>query len=98
MHSLVDLRAQPRHLALADATHAHSLNQFIDRTGRDALDVGLLDHGGESLLRGPSGLQKPRKIAAFAQLRDLKVNAPGARLPEPLPVTIAAVGPIRAPL
>ena len=46
----VDLFAQPRYLALGDAAHPHRLDQFVDRAGRDALDVGFLDHCGERLL------------------------------------------------
>jgi hypothetical protein len=30
VHTLVDLRAQPRHLALGDASHAHRLDQVVD--------------------------------------------------------------------
>ena len=41
---IVDLAAQPGDLALGDARHPHRLNQIVDRAGRHALDVGLLDH------------------------------------------------------
>ena len=65
LHPLVDLLAQPADLALGDAAHAHGLDQIVDRAGRDALDVGLLDHRGERLLghagaaRGSPGSRSP---------------------------------------
>ena len=43
-------------------------------------------------------LQKPRKIAAFAQLRDYQLHRPGARFTEPLSAAVAAVQPIGTPL
>src|SRR5438874_10401190 len=46
----VDLAAQPRYLALGDAGHAHRTDQLVDRAGRHALDIGLLDHRGQRLL------------------------------------------------
>ena len=66
----VDFAAETRDLALADAVHPHCLDQIVDRTGRYALDVGLLDHRGQCLLGHPSRLQKAREVAAFAQLGD----------------------------
>ena len=36
---LIDLGAPLRDLALADAAHAHGLDQLVDRAGRDTLDV-----------------------------------------------------------
>src|SRR6185503_439593 len=39
-YPLVDLFAQPADLALGDPTHAHGLDQIVDRASRDALDVG----------------------------------------------------------
>jgi hypothetical protein len=45
-------------LALGDAAGAHGLHQVVHRAGRDAVDVGLLDHRGESLLGGAPGSRK----------------------------------------
>ena len=45
-----DLAAQPADLALGDAGHAHRTDQLVDRAGRHALDIGLLDHRGQRLL------------------------------------------------
>jgi hypothetical protein len=61
LHPLVDLLAQPADLALGDAAHAHRLDQVVDRAGRDALDVGLLDHRGQRLLGHPPRLQEAGK-------------------------------------
>jgi hypothetical protein len=60
LHPLVDLLAQPAHLALRDARHAERLDQIVDGTGGHTLDVGLLDHGGERLLRHAPRLQERR--------------------------------------
>jgi hypothetical protein len=49
-HALVELAAQPRHLALGHAAHAERLDQLVHRAGRDALHVGFLDDGGQRLL------------------------------------------------
>jgi hypothetical protein len=68
--ALVDLLTQPRHLAFGDAAHAHGLHEIVDRAGRNALDIGLLDHGGERLLGHPARLQKAGEIRALAQFRD----------------------------
>ena len=70
VHTLIDLAAQAGDLAFADAFHAERLDQVIDGAGRDALDVGFLDHCRQRLLGHAAGLQKAWKIAAVAQLGD----------------------------
>ena len=52
----VDVLAEARDLTLRDAVHPHRLHQVVDRAGRDALDIGLLDDRGERLLGRPAGL------------------------------------------
>ncbi len=79
---LVDLPAQPAHLALGDAGHAHGLDQIIDRAGRDALDVGLLDHCRKRLLGHAPGLEEAREVAAVAQLGDAQLDRAGSGLPQ----------------
>src|SRR5690606_34363638 len=98
VHALVDLPAQARDLALGDPAHAHGLDQLVHRAGRDALDVGFLDDGGEGLLARAARFEEPGEVAALAQLRDLQLDRAGARLPQPLPIAVAAVGPIGAAL
>jgi hypothetical protein len=95
---LVDLLAQPADLALGDTVQSHRLNQFIDRSGRHALDVGLLNHRRDGLLRHPARFKKPREIAAFAQLRDAQFDRSGAGLPVAVAVAIALRLPLRRPL
>ena len=90
----VDLPAQPADLALGDAAHAHRLDQIVDRAGRDALDVGLLDHRGERLLGHPARLEKAREVAALAQLRDAQLDRAGAGLPVAVAIAVALVEPI----
>jgi hypothetical protein len=93
---LVDLLAQPRHLAPGDPAHAHGLDQLVDRAGRDALDVGFLDHRRQRLLRHPPRLQEPWKVTAAAQLRDAQLDGPSPRLPVPLAVAVALRQPLGA--
>ena len=50
LHLAVDLLAQATDLALRDARHAHRLDKVVDETRRDALDISLLNDGGERLL------------------------------------------------
>src|SRR3984957_3536381 len=63
-HSLVDLAAQARDLALGDALHSHRPHQVVDRAGRDALAVGFLDHGGQRLLGQATRFEEDREVAA----------------------------------
>ena len=95
---VVDLPAQPGDLALGDAGHAHGLHQVVDRAGRHALDVGLLDHRRQRLLRHPPRLQEAGEVAPLPQLRDLQRDRAGPGLPAPLAVAVAVGEPIRRPL
>ena len=78
---IVDLAAQPGDLALGDARHPHRLNQIVDRAGRHALDVGLLDHRSKRLLGHPPRLQEAGEVAPLPQLRDLQLDRAGPGLP-----------------
>ena len=98
LHLLVDLLAQPDDLALGDAAHAHRLDQVVDRAGRDALDVGLLDHRGQRLLGHPARLEEAREVAALAQLRDAQLDRAGPGLPVAVAVAVALVEPLGARL
>ena len=72
--ALVDLLAQARDLALRDAGPAHRLDQVIDRAGRDAVHVRLLDDRRQRLLGRAARLQERGEVGAFAQLRDGEVD------------------------
>ena len=87
-----------RDLALADPLHAHGADQVVHRAGRDALDVGLLDHRRQRLLGGPAGLQEGREVGAAPQLRDPQLDRAGPGLPVALAVAVALVGPVGAAL
>ena len=92
--ALVDLGAQPADLALRDPGHPDCLDQLVDRTGRDALDIYPLDDGGEGLLGRSARLEERREVAGGAQLRDLDVDRAGAALSEAFPVAVAAALPL----
>ena len=96
LHLAVDLLAQPADLALGDAAHPHRLDQLVDRAGRDALDVGFLDHRGERLLGHPPRLQEAREVAALAQLGDAQLDRAGAGLPVAVAVAVALGQPLGA--
>src|SRR5690606_23045083 len=70
VHPLVDLGNQSADLALRYPAGAHGLDQIVDRTGRDAVDVSLLDHRRQGLLRRAARLQEAREVAALPELRD----------------------------
>ena len=55
---LVQAAAQPGDLVLAQVVQAHLLHQPVDLAGRDAVDVGLLDHRDQGLLGPPARLQE----------------------------------------
>ena len=97
-HTLVDLLAQPAHLALGDAAHAHmALTEVIDRSGRDALDVGLLDHCGERLLGHPAAARGNRGSSCPCVAWECAAPAvPASRLPVAVAIAVAAapVGPV----
>ena len=95
--ALVDLAAQARHLAFRDARHAHGLDQIIDRAGRDALNIGLLDHRGQRLLDGPARFQERREVAALAQLRHLEIDSADPGLQRSVAVAVPAVDPLGRP-
>ena len=94
----VDLLAQPADLALRDAAHPHRLDQIVDRAGRDAVDVGLLDDRRQGLLGKPSRLQEEREVAALAQLGDTQLDCAGAGLPVAVAIAVALGEPLGAPL
>jgi hypothetical protein len=62
LHPLIDLLTEPADLAFRDAGSAHRLYEVVDRAGRDAVDVSLLDDGAQRLLRHPARLQKAREV------------------------------------
>lgn len=85
----VDLFAEPRDLALGDAAHPHRLDQIVDRAGRDALNVGLLDDRRQRLLGHATRLEEARKIRALAQFGDAQLDRAGAGLPVTVAIAVA---------
>ncbi len=96
INPFVDLAAQAADLALRHPGHAHRLDQVVHRARRQALDIGLLNDRRHRLFRRPARLKELGKIAALAQLRDLHVDRPGARLPGSGAVSVAPVHPFDA--
>jgi hypothetical protein len=55
------LTATLSHLAFEHAGHADRFDQIVDRTGRDAMHVGLLHNRGERLLGQSAWFQEAGK-------------------------------------
>lgn len=89
LHLVVDLFAEPAHLTFGDAAHAHGRDQVIDRTGRDALDIGLLDDRRQSLLCHAARFKKAREIAACAKLGNAQLDCACPCLPVPVAIAVA---------
>ena len=94
LDAFVDLAAEPRDLALADALHAHGTHEIIDRAGRDPVHVGLLDYRRQRLFGGASRLEKTWEVAAASQLWDAQLNGACPGLPVAVTVAIALVAPL----
>lgn len=54
IHPLVDLFSEPADLALGNLGAAHGVHEVIHGTGRDAVHISLLDHGGQRRLDEPA--------------------------------------------
>lgn len=96
LHPLVDLLAQAGDLARLHAAHAHCAYHLVDRTRRNALDVGLLDDGHRRLLGHSPGLQDDREVGAVPQLGVAQQDRTGPSLPVAVTVTVALDEPLRA--
>jgi hypothetical protein len=59
------------------------------------LDIGLLDHRGQRLLRHPPWLEEAREVTALAQPGDAQLHRAGPSLPVPIAVAIALREPSR---
>jgi hypothetical protein len=57
----VQAAAQPADGVLAHRLQPQLLDQPVDLAGRDAVDIGLLDHRDQGLLSPPARLQERRK-------------------------------------
>src|SRR5690606_21845632 len=89
LHQLVQLRAQPGHLTLADACHAQGLHQLIHFAGAHAVDVSFLDHGDKGFFRSPTGLQQTWEVAALTQLRDAQIDGADPRVPLAMSISVS---------
>src|SRR3546814_11076811 len=76
LHPLVDLAAQPRHLALADAIQAHGAHPIVDRAGGDALDPRVKPEGRLRLPGRPRHTPSPPRAGESGKRR---VGEEGAR-------------------
>ena len=89
VHPLVDLGAEAADLALGHAACAHRLDEVINRPCRDAMDVGLLDHRHEGLLRRATRLKEAREIAALPEPGDLQRDPACPGIPVAVAVSVA---------
>ena len=95
---LVELRADPRHLALGDPLQPHRAGHVIHPPGRHPLHIALHHHRGQRPLGPPAWLQDRREVAALAQPRDLKLDGADPGVPVPGPVAVAVGHPLRGAL
>ena len=92
---LVEQRADPGHLRARDP-EPERLDELVDPPGRDPAHVGLLHDRQQRLLAALARLEQPvREVAASAQLRDLELDRPRARVPLAPAVAVAMRGAVR---
>jgi hypothetical protein len=95
---LVQQRADTRNLRARDP-EPKRLDELVDPPGRDSAHIGLLDDGEQRLLAALAPLEQAvREVAAAAQLRDLELDRPSARVPLPRAVAVAVRGTVRRAL
>jgi hypothetical protein len=95
---LVELSADPRHLALGDPLQPHRPGHVIDPAGRHPLHITLHHHCGQRPFSPTARLQDRREVAALAQPRDLKLHRADPGVPVPGPVAVAVGHPLRGAL
>jgi hypothetical protein len=70
-HLLIEVRADPRHLGLADpARTTQRLDQVVDLPGRHSVQVGLHDHREQGLVDPTAPLEQRGEEGPGPQLRD----------------------------
>ena len=86
----VELFADAADLVLGDALDAQRFGEVVDRPGRDAVDVGLLDHREQRPLMPAPRLEQAREVAARPQLGDVELDGadPGVSFPLSVPVAM----------
>jgi hypothetical protein len=76
-HLLVEISADPRHLAFGDAgVRAEGFDQVIDLAGRHAVQVGLHHHREQRLVDPAAAFQQAGEERAGAQFRDPQLQIP----------------------
>jgi hypothetical protein len=86
---LVQAAAEPADGVLAHPLQPELLDQPIDLTGRDPVDIGLLHHRDQGLLSPPARLQERREIAPLPQFRDGQFQLLNPGVPAPLAVAVS---------
>lgn len=94
----VEIRTQSGDLALADSRHPQRLDQIVHAPGRDAVDVGFLDHRDQGLLGPLAGLEQTREETPVAHPGHLQLERPDPGVPLAIPVAIALAGAFGGPL
>jgi hypothetical protein len=70
-HLIVQVGADPRHLALGDPRRdSEGLDQVVNLAGRHPVQVGLHDHREQGLIHPATPIQQGREERTGAQLRD----------------------------
>jgi hypothetical protein len=90
---LVQAGADPRHLGLRDPRlDAHGLDQVIDATAGDAVDVSLHHHRTEGLVDAAARFEDRGKERTLPQLRDPQLHIAGLRRQHPWAGAVALGG------
>ena len=85
----VNFSAESADLALRDAAHVHCLDQIIDRSYRDILNISFLSDSGQRFFGHPPGLKNFKEVTALSQLGDAQLNRARPGLPVAISVSIA---------
>ena len=90
---LIEPGADPADLAAAHA-QPEALHELVHAPGRDATDIGLLDHREQRLLGALARRQEAREVAALTDLGDLQLDLAGPGVPPPRSIAVAMRGAV----
>ena len=98
LHQFIQVLGDARNLAFVDTAQAQGLDQVIDFTGADTLDVGLLYHGQQGLFAALARFQQAGEVRPLPQFRYPQWNLAYSGLPQSFAVAIAIGNSLRLAL